>query len=102
MGIVIESNPTSNLVIGQMDSLTEHPLFKFVDQSTNEQSGGLLININSDDPAVFNTNTNNELAYIYYTCISNGISRKDSLDLLDYLRESGINTSFISQDINNK
>lgn len=45
-GIPLEMNPTSNVRLGQCRSFAEHPLRRCVEE-------GLLVTINSDDPAFF-------------------------------------------------
>jgi adenosine deaminase/aminodeoxyfutalosine deaminase len=52
-GIPLELNPTSNVRTGVCSSLACHPLRKYFDQ-------GLLVTINSDDPAFFGSDLANE------------------------------------------
>ena len=52
-GIPLELNPTSNVRTGVCPSLARHPLRKYFDQ-------GLLVTINSDDPAFFGSDLANE------------------------------------------
>ena len=55
----------------------------------------LIICINSDDPAVFNTNVSNELAYIYYGMLEQNINREAALLWIDQIRKNGLESSFI-------
>ena len=92
-GIYIEENPTSNLTIGDFSYMHQHPIFKL-----NSKSGdghNVFVTVNSDDPAVFNNNVENELAYIYYGMLYNGVSRETALGWIDRIRECGMKASFL-------
>jgi adenosine deaminase/aminodeoxyfutalosine deaminase len=52
-GIPLELNPTSNVRTGVCASFTEHPLRRYFDQ-------GLMVTLNSDDPAFFGSDVANE------------------------------------------
>ncbi|MCL9660472.1 hypothetical protein L2089_07225 [Paenibacillus hunanensis] len=93
-GIVIEVNPSSNEAIGEIDSVFGNQLFR-LQSANNVDLTNVLVNINSDDPMIFNTNVSNELVYIYYGMLQQGISRETALEWIDKLRQSGMNTSFI-------
>lgn len=49
--------PTSNLLLKVVDSYSEHPIKDYFDR-------GIPVNVNSDDPAIFNTNITRELLII--------------------------------------
>lgn len=91
-GIVIEVNPSSNTAIADLDVLEEN---QFYHMNRANAEDNLLVCINSDDPAVFNTNVSNELAYIYYGMLEQNISREAVLLWIDKIRKNGINSSFI-------
>lgn len=91
-GIVIEVNPSSNMAVADLEILEENQIFK-INRIYDKQN--LIVCVNSDDPAVFNTNVSNELAYIYYGMLEKNISRETALLWIDYIRENGINSSFI-------
>lgn len=97
-GIYIETNPTSNLNIGNMQNLLEHPIFRMhpLYQLPN-QGQKILVTINSDDPAVFNTNVENELAYVYYALEHAGYPKADILEWIDTVRKNGMDGSFITR-----
>lgn len=93
-GIYIETNPTSNLSIGELEYMDKHPIFSL--NQINGQSGHrVLVTINSDDPAVFNTNVENEFAYIYYAAEKQGISKAAILEWIDKVRQYGMEASFV-------
>ncbi|SDD54703.1 hypothetical protein SAMN05428987_5234 [Paenibacillus sp. CF095] len=93
-GIVIEVNPSSNEAIGEIDSVFGNQLFK-LQSAGNEELTNVLVNVNSDDPMVFNTNVSNELVYMYYGMLQQGMGRDAALDWIENLRKAGMETSFI-------
>lgn len=94
-GIYVETNPTSNLTIGDMDDLREHPIFRM--NSLSPEGHHVMVTVNSDDPAVFNTNVENELAYIYYAMEHGGYAKEDILDWIDKIRQNGMDASFVQK-----
>lgn len=97
MGIYIEVNPTSNLTIGDFAHMYQHPVF-YLNQRGGEAGHHALVTINSDDPAVFNTNVENELAYIYYAAEAQGYTKSEILEWIDKIRQYGMDASFIQQE----
>ena len=57
-GITIETCPTSNLRIGAIKSIKEHPIRYFIKH-------GINVSVNSDDPSMFNTDINNEYLQLH-------------------------------------
>lgn len=97
-GIYIETNPTSNLSVGNMKELSEHPIFRLSPvRQTSDQEMSVLVTINSDDPAVFNTNVENELAYVYYALQHAGYAKENILQWIDKIRQNGMDGSFIAK-----
>ena len=91
-GIVVEVNPSSNIAIGEVDKITENQIYKL-----NRPGGedNVMVCINSDDPMVFHTNVSNELSYIYYGMLYNGVCRETALEWIDGIRECGMKSSFL-------
>lgn len=95
-GIYIETNPTSNLNIGDMKDLLEHPIFRMSPlKQTSDKGKSIMVTINSDDPAVFNTNVENEFAYVYYALERAGCAKEQILHWIDKVRQNGMDASFI-------
>lgn len=94
-GIVIETNPTSNLAIGEMQDLFEHYIFNLNDLKQQDKHMRAIFSINSDDPSVFNTNVSNEIAYIFYALQKKGYSREEALQWIDKIRGYGMMSSFL-------
>lgn len=96
-GIFIEGNPTSNLAIGEIASLAEHPIFKLNKLVNEPDSHNAMVTINSDDPSVFATNVANEIAYIYHELRQEGYKEEDILTWIDKVRNYGMEGSFIKE-----
>lgn len=97
-GIIIETNPTSNMAIGELKSIFEHyitNLNRLEYEKDDENYKYLMVSINSDDPSVFNSILSNEFAYIYYSLINEGYAKEVVLRWIDKIREYGMNSSFI-------
>lgn len=96
MGVYIETNPTSNLLIGDIRSFQEYPIDSLNDHLLREPtSSAVLISVNSDDPLLFNTNIENELALVYHMLLYRGIGREQIISWIDKVRQYGLDSSFI-------
>jgi adenosine deaminase/aminodeoxyfutalosine deaminase len=82
-GIVLELNPTSNVRTGVCASFAEHPLRRYFD-------AGLLVTLNSDDPAFFGSDLANE--YLLAHTIQ-GFTREE----LRQLAANSIRASFLPE-----
>lgn len=103
MGIYVETNPSSNAAIGDISSILEHPILRLNNRgldSIQKTDSCVLTTINSDDPLVFSTFVENEIAYIYYALLSEGCKREEALEWIDKIRLHGINSSFIKNKKN--
>lgn len=99
-GIVIEVNPSSNEVIGEMNSFYDNQIFKLY-KHNNDNFSNVIVNINTDNPIVCNSNVANEIALIYYALQSKGVGKADALDWIDKIRKFGLDTSFIRSTVSN-
>lgn len=100
-GIVIEVNPSSNQIIGEMDTIFDNQLYK-LNLVGEESKKNVMVCVNSDDPLVFNTNAANELSFIYYGMIKSGVSMESALNWIEKIRKTGMDTSFIRSDISDE
>jgi adenosine deaminase/aminodeoxyfutalosine deaminase len=80
-GIPLELNPTSNVRTGVCPSFAGHPLRRYFDQ-------GLMVSLNSDDPAFFGSDVANE--YLLAHTLQ-GFTRKE----LRQLAANSIRSSFL-------
>lgn len=97
-GIVIESNPISNARIGYIDNEFNSMLPSVFSKHLNENhEQRMLITLNTDDPAVFNTNLIYQYVIMEHQLLEKGYSKKDVRDWLEEIRISGIESTFFDK-----
>lgn len=103
-GIGIETNPSSNYLIGTIKKYEEHPIVRFNARKlkVTEPNTSLCVSINTDDQGVFDTLLENEYALIALalkkTKNSDLVSTYDIEDIyewIDYVRKMGLEQIFI-------
>ena len=97
-GIYIETNPTSNLAIGELNSLRELSIVNLNSRglvTEKNVANEILATINSDNPVIFNTNCENEHAYVYHALTYRGYPKERVLMWIDKVRQMGIDSSFV-------
>lgn len=103
-GIGIETNPSSNYLIGTIKKYEEHPIVRFNARKlkTVEPNTSLSVSINTDDQGVFDTLLENEYALMTLALKkikdSDLVSRYDTEDIyewVDYVRKMGLEQIFI-------
>lgn len=57
----------------------------------------MLVTVNSDDPVIFNTHVENELAYIYHALVHNGYEKEKILKWIDKVRQFGMDSCFVKK-----
>lgn len=103
-GLIIETNPSSNVFVSSINSYDYHPIFRFYPPKEallkkgskfnkfNQRKGRIAVTINSDDPAIFVTSLQNEyktlknVAKNKYKCTD-----KEAEDWINDIRKYGIN-----------
>lgn len=103
----IETNPTSNFLIGPIDRYIEHPIFKWYnlglhhDKELLEKSPQLSVSINTDDAGIFSTSLENEFALMAIALEKEKDEYGNPLysnsiiyDWIDRVRKMGIEQSF--------
>lgn len=102
MGLIIETNPTSNVYIARLEQHREHPIFRWnpPDAETllpgNEHNrhrlrrGPNRVLVNTDDPGIMPTSLRTEYALLREAAIKRGVSRTIAEDWLERLRLYGI------------
>jgi len=102
-GIVIETNPSSNVFVSNINDYENHPIFRFYPPKAELlqkgarfnkyglRDGDSLVTINSDDPAIFATSLQNEYTNIKNIAIKKyNCTLKEASDWVDDIREFGI------------
>ncbi|WP_206198838.1 antiviral RADAR system adenosine deaminase RdrB [Zoogloea dura] len=102
LGLIIETNPTSNVYIARLEQHREHPIFRWnpPDAETllpgNEHNrhslrrGPNRVLVNTDDPGIMPTSLRTEYALLREAAIKRGVSRTIAEDWLERLRVYGI------------
>lgn len=94
-GITIEVNPTSNLLIGDLNDLTRHPLWRLRPiRDSDGDSPPVPICVGSDDPLVFNSNLRLEYQNLCDAMILAGYSEEEIRRWIDRTRKSGMESRF--------
>lgn len=111
MGIGIETNPSSNYLIGRFGCYCQHPITKFfnIGLTTDEKKildcQQLFVSINSDDQGVFNTYLENEYALMAIALCKqtdeeghNVYNDQQIYDWLERIRQMGLEQSFLHKN----
>lgn len=94
LGIVVEVNPTSNLLIGNLTDLKNHPFWRLNPPVGTGDPPPVSICIGSDDPLTFATNLRREYALLYESLVDGGLSASQAGDWLEKIRAMGWNSRF--------
>lgn len=89
-GIVIETNPSSNIVIGPIDEYGEHTIHHFF-------KDGIIASINTDDKGIFSTSLCNEYSLYANSARLMGVSDTDIVKYIKEIRKNAENSRFVSQ-----
>ena len=92
LGLTVEVNPSSNLLISDLGHLEEHPIWR-LSQPLDEVLP-LSVCIGSDDPLTFATNLPHEYQLLFDRMVQAGQSHEVALDWLDKAREAGMRGRF--------
>ncbi|WNG50665.1 hypothetical protein F0U60_45980 [Archangium minus] len=104
--VTVETNPSSNLLIGDLLGVEEHPILQLAEQwlmpsSTEEgiaaeenDHSELLVSINSDDPITFATRLADEYTYLYFALLRRRVPSARALRWMDELRARSMRARF--------
>ncbi len=98
IGIYVETNPTSNFIISGIKNLKESTAIRLNDKDFKGQGHEVMVTVNSDDPGVFNTTSENELAYMYHSLSNMGYGKERVIAWVDKVRQAGMDSSFIRKE----
>lgn len=102
-GIAIETNPSSNYLIGTLTKYDKHPILRFNSRKLGETKRNMSLNvsINTDDQGVFDTMLENEYALMTLAlkkakdCEENALyDIEDIYEWIDYVRKMGLEQVF--------
>ena len=92
-GVCIESNPSSNVLIGTFGSYQKHPLLTFYNRGLGVEKDGVQmhVSVNTDDPGIFDTSLTFEYALIADALRNmkddNGMRLNTDRAIEDYIRD---------------
>jgi hypothetical protein len=94
-GIVVEINPSSNLLIGHLGDLTSHPLWRLCPpiEGTGD-APPVSVCIGSDDPITFATSLPDEYQLLADAMVEGGLSMHQVDAWLDRARVAGLTARF--------
>lgn len=93
LGITIETNPSSNMLIADLASVDQHPALRL---RPLEQHGEHLplLSINADDPVTFATCVSDELAYIHAALLRKHVDSATALEWIAQRCADGFGSRF--------
>ena len=94
MGLTVEINPSSNLLVVDLSSLMYHPLWDLNSPHGVLSDEAISICVGSDDPITFATSISKEYQRLYDSQILAGITNYSALEWIDRVREAGLNARF--------
>ncbi len=94
LGLTVEVNPSSNLMIGDIGVLEEHPIWRLMPFQPVDDTPPLSVCIGSDDPLTFATTLPHEYQLLFDTIVLSGQSHEVALGWLEKAREAGMRARF--------
>jgi hypothetical protein len=94
LGVVVEVNPSSNLLIANLGDFRQHPLWRLCPPGGNPSGARLQVCIGSDDPLTFATTLPQEYMLLHDTLMLAGLSPDDADAWLEQVRINGLNSRF--------
>lgn len=98
-GLAIEINPTSNLLVGDLGDLENHPLWRMSPPRANRTAPRLAVTVGSDDPLVFNSSLPMEYQLLFDSLLLAGLTDAEALEWLDRVRRTGMERRFTTPGV---
>jgi hypothetical protein len=91
MEITVESNPSSNLLVGGFESFESIPAFRMLPLPSKRGAtdNPIMVSVSSDDPITFASHLADEYAHIYFALTRQGVMSEEALAWLDEVRRHG-------------
>ncbi|MCY1074916.1 hypothetical protein [Archangium lansingense] len=94
-GLVVEVNPSSNLLIGDLLDLRNHPILRLFPPELREgDSPPVPIAVGSDDPITFSTWLLREYSLLHEAALSAGYPERVAIEWLERIRRTGLDARF--------
>jgi adenosine deaminase len=98
-GLAIEINPTSNLLVGDLGDLENHPLWRMSPPRASRSTPRLAVTVGSDDPLVFNSSLPMEYQLLFDSLLLAGLTDAEALEWLDRVRRTGMERRFTTPGV---
>lgn len=93
--ITIESNPSSNLLIGDLHQMSEHPAMRLQPAGADMGHGeSVHLSVNTDNPITFGSCLGDEFAFIYAALLRQKVAAREALAWINERREDGWRSRF--------
>lgn len=89
-GVAVEINPTSNLLIGDLSDLANHPMWRLRPPAGAPEGPPIDVCIGSDDPLTFATTLRDEYQLVLDTLEQSRVATHDARAWLDDARKAGL------------
>lgn len=102
IGIIIETNPTSNIYISKLEHYSEHPIFRWYPPDESSLANGeknnryglrrgpIKVCVNTDDAGIMPTTLRTEFSLLREAALCHGITRTAAEHWVETLREFGL------------
>ncbi len=94
IGIAVEVNPSSNLLIGDLTDLREHPIWRLDPPVGSSDVPPLSVCIGSDDPLTFATTLRQEYQLLADSLVMAGLSKEEARRWVNRVRECSLRMRF--------
>lgn len=94
LGITIEVNPISNLLVGDLSDLEGHPLWRLAPGLGHDDGATIRMCIGSDDPFPFATTLPEEYQFLFDSLVLAGKSQAEAREWIDRVRKMGYESRF--------
>lgn len=94
LGLTIEVNPSSNVVIGDLGHLEAHPLWRLRPVKPGETSSPLSVCLGSDNPLTLATTLPHEYQLLFDALVLAGHSHEVAMNWIEIVRDAGMRTRF--------
>jgi hypothetical protein len=95
LGITVEANPSSNMLIGDLP-MEDHPLFRLqpLPGQPMPEGGPVLVAIGDDDPVTFANSLPDEYCHLFFTLLRRGLGVQEAHAWLDQVRINALRARF--------
>lgn len=94
-GLVVEVNPSSNLLIGDLLDLRNHPILRlFPPEYQDGTAPPVPIAVGSDDPITFSTWLLREYSLLHEAALAAGYPERVAIEWLERIRRTGLDARF--------